>query len=269
MPLLLLAALAQAQDLRAWQGVQEGMLTEAADGDLQRAISWYEGLVEGMAPDDPSAGELYYWLGRARYIQGEVDGARKALKASIERSPEHAEHARALLAQIDALELQVRELPVTHRFDTGTSHWLHSWQHQGRGAIGIDEPEAEDDPAMAWATAVARYEDDRIQVGFAKDVTPRSFKLSLRSRNFPAYVLLGAEDERGYYYRLASFVEVGTDGWVTLEARPEDFQPVATNSGAGDPWPRAVRTLFVFDVTGRYSEDRGPNTIYIDDVEIR
>lgn len=269
MALLLLIGLARTQDLRAWQGVQEGMLTEAADGDLQRAISWYEGLIEGMAPGDPSAGELYYWLGRARYIQGEVDGARKALKASIADDPEGAEQARSLLAQIDALELQIRELPVSHRFDTGTSHWLHSWQHQGRGAIGIAEPEPGDDPALAWTTSVARYEDDRIQVGFAEDVHPASFKLSLRSRSFPAYVLLGAEDERGYYYRLASSVEVGTEGWVELEARVEDFQPVASSAGAGDPWPRRVRTLFVFDVTGRYSEDRGPNTIYIDDVEIR
>ena len=78
--LLALAPAAHAQDLRLWQSVHEGMLKEASEGDLQSAISWYEGLAESVEPGEPSAGELYYWLGRARYIQGEAEGARRALR---------------------------------------------------------------------------------------------------------------------------------------------------------------------------------------------
>jgi len=264
----LLTQPALAQDIRAWQGMQEGMLIEAADGNLQGAVSWYEGLVDGAAQDDPAVSEIYYWLGRARYVQGEAEGARKALKLA-EEDPDNADRARALRAQIDGLDLQVRSLPVTHTFDTGTSHWVHSWQYQGRGAIDIGRPTPEDDPAMAWATAVAELQDDRIQMSFAPGETPRTFTLQLRSRVFPAWVLLGAEDDRGNYYRMSTAVEVSTDGWVTVTARPKDFQPEDAGWGAGDPWPQTVRTLYLFDVTARLSSDRGPNTIYVDDVTVR
>lgn len=130
--LLSLCLPASAQDLRAWQGMQEGMLLESADGNLQGAVSWYEGLIEGAALRDPALGEMHYWLGRAMYVQGEAEGARKALKIAAE-DPVHADRARVLRAQIDGLDLQVRALPVSHTFDTGTSHWVHSWQYQGRG----------------------------------------------------------------------------------------------------------------------------------------
>ena len=266
--LLALSAAVEAQDIRAWQGMQEGMLIEAADGNIQSAVSWYEGLIDGVATDDPAISEVYYWLGRALYVQGEAEGARKALKLA-EEDATYAGRARALRAQIDGLDLQVRALPVTHTFDTGTSHWVHSWQYQGRGAIDIGRPEPDDDLAMAWATAVVELQDDKIQMGFAPGAEPRTITMSLRSRVFPAGVLLGAEDDRGNYYRMAAAVEVPTDGWVTLEVRPEDFQPDKTAGVLGDPWPRAIRTLYLADVTSLLSSDRGPNTIFVDDVTVR
>jgi tetratricopeptide (TPR) repeat protein len=269
-PLAALPAAAHAQDLRLWQSVHEGMLKEASEGDLQSAISWYEGLAESVDPDEPSAGELYYWLGRARYIQGESEGARRALRQAAE-APETTDRARALLGQIDALDLQVRKLPVSHTFDTGTSHWLHAWERQGRGAIDIGTPEPGDDPAMAWATAVADRQDDKIQMGFSPQVTPASFELSFRSRVFPAYVLVAVEDDRGAYYSLPDPVEIPTDGWVTVEAKPEDFRPIESgaSAGAGNAWPRTIRNLILADITAFASSDRGPNTIYVDDVYIR
>ena len=69
-----------AQDIRAWQGMYEGRLMEAADGDTQQAIAWYRGLVEALPEEDPSRGELLYWLARALYSHGEAQEALSLLE---------------------------------------------------------------------------------------------------------------------------------------------------------------------------------------------
>jgi len=269
LPLLFLS-LAPAQDLRAWQGVYEGMLMEAAEGDLQRAVSWYEGLGEGMAAEDPIRPELHYWLGRARYIQGESDGARKARRIAS-GDDQLRPRAAALMGQMDALELQVRALPIEHTFDTGTSHWLHDWRFGERGTIGIGIPDSGEDSAMIWSTTVADEAQDQIQIGFGDAISPQQFELSLRAGAFPAWVVLLVEDTQGFGYYYPEPVEINTRDWVVFETDNQAFLPTDTSAvaGVGRAWPQQVRALILRDVTEFYSSDRGTNTIYVDDVRIQ
>jgi hypothetical protein len=246
------------------------MLMEAAEGDLQHAVSWYEGLSEGMAEDDPIRPELHYWLGRGRYIQGESEGARKALRIAATEDKLRARTA-ALLGQMDALDLQVRSLPIEHTFDTGTSHWLHDWRFGERGTIGIGIPDSGEDSAMIWSTSVADKDQDQISIGFSEQVSPTHFEMSLRAGAFPAWVVLLVKDAQGFGYYSEDYVELDTRDWVVVQLDNRAFLPTEPSAvaGVGSEYPHQVKTLILRDVTEFYSSDRGTNTIYVDDVRIR
>ncbi len=266
--MLALVGLALAQDVRAWQALHEGMLMEAGEGEVQRAVSWYEGLIEGLPEDDNSQPELHYWLARARYALGEAEGARRALRVAAD-DPAFEDRAEALLGQIDSLDLQVRQLPVHHDFETGTSHWLHSWQHAGRGAIATDLSPGEDGHALAWQTVVNDRLDDRILLTFSPEASRvRSIAFDLRSEAFPAHLHPLIEDAEGQLYSLAEPLLVPTDDWLTVELSPNDFRRLE-GSGRGTARPPEVSVLLFADVTAWASSDRGPNTLYLDDVSVR
>jgi len=265
---LLLAGLwttAQAQDLRAWQGMYEGLLKEAAEGDAAGAQEWYWGLLAGLDNSDPTAGELHYWMGRASYLSGDADRARRELRAAQD-DPTAAPHARALLGQIDAQELRIRRLPVTHDFRLGTAHWLHSWQHGDKGTIEARPLPPEGEPAMAWTTTVEDREDDQIVVYFDDpEPAPSLVRMSLRSENFPAYVLPSLHDDRGRSYAPDEPVAIPTDRWVPVEFALTDFPPREGNEPLR---PGDLEALVLRDVTAFYSSDRGANVLYVDEVHI-
>ncbi len=266
MTLLLLAGLsAEAQDLRAWQGMHEGLLKEAAEGDAAGAQDWYAGLLAGLPPSDTSTGELHYWLGRAAYLEGDVETARRELRRAQD-DPTAAPLAAALLGQIDAQELRIRRLPVSHDFRLGTAHWLHSWQHGDKGSIEARPLPPEGEPAMAWSTTVEDREDDQIVVYFDRpQPAPAVVRMSLRSEAFPAYVLPSLYDDRGRRYAPEAPVAVPTDRWVPVEFRVTDFPSTEGQQGLD---PEDLEALVLRDVTAFYSSDRGPNVVYVDEVHI-
>lgn len=262
--LLALLGLAQGQDVRAWQGLHEGMLIESAQGDLAGAIRWYEGLIAGLPEDDPSLGELNFWLGRARYASGDAEGARRALRAAMV-DPGMEEAARALLAQIDSQELRVQRLPLHYEYTTGTGHWLHSWKHGEKGWLSSEAPPDGDNPALAWHTTVNDRETDAIGMWFDESAPrPEVFSMDLRSSPFPASLHLIVEDELGHRWELAE-IRTSTEAWVGIEARLEDFVPLDAGSGA---LPKNVRAVSLWDVTAYTRPDRGPNTIYVDNLRV-
>ncbi len=266
---LLLAALsnpALAQDLRAWQGMYEGLLKEAGDGDAGAAQEWYRGLLAGLPENDPSRGELHYWLGRTSYLGNDVEAARRDLKAAS-KDPTSAPHAQALLGQIDAKELRIRRLPVTHDFRLGTAHWLHSWQHGDKGTIEALPLPPDGEPAMAWRTTVKDREDDQVVCYFDEPRPgPTRIRMSLRSEHFPAYVLPSLHDDRGRRYAPDEPIAVSTDRWVPVELDVSEFLP---REGNQPLQPEDLDALVLQDVTAFFSSDRGANVLYVDEVHIR
>lgn len=263
--MLLWVGLAQAQDVRAWQGLYEGMLIEAAEGDLQGAVSWYEGLIAGLPETDPSLGELHFWLGRAHYAQGDAELARKALRTAMD-DPAVSDRAQALLAQIDSEELRVRRLPMTYQFSSGTGHWLHSWKHGEKGWVASEVPPSSDDAALAWHTTVADRETDAIGLWFDdRAPRPETFEMDLRSSAFPASLRLIVEDDSGQRWEYPE-IRTATGDWIRVEAELADFVPLDAGSGSH---PRSVRALSLWDVTAYTRPDRGENVVYMDNLQIR
>ena len=66
--LLLLAALAQGQDLDDRQTFSDALLDESAYGDVSGAIETYEKLVARLAADDPLRGAV-----RKKHFKNRVD----------------------------------------------------------------------------------------------------------------------------------------------------------------------------------------------------
>lgn len=243
------------------------MLAEAEDGDIQGAVAWYEGLINGLPPNDPSQGELNYWLGRARYAQGDAEGARKALRIALQY-PTVETQARALIGQIDSEELQIHRLPLTMDFDTGSGHFLHSWRHGDKGSVARGLPPGEQDPALAWTTQVEEREDDAVVVWFAPDapaLTQVSFRI--RSQEFPAAMVLLLEDTKGRRFAYPALLITSTTEWVSVDLLAQDFVPV--DAGLEPLDTGDIRSLSFWDRTAFEASSRGQNVHYLDDFALR
>lgn len=273
---MLLLGLLLADDLRAWQGLHEGMLIEAADGDTERAIAWYEGLIAGLPDDDPSLGELNYWLAHARYTEGDAEGARRALRLAME-DPTVATEARALMGQIDAQELRVYRLPVSYDFSGGTGHWLHAWEYGDKGTLAsATPPDAPADPALAWTTMVTEREDDAIRVFFESEIWsdgnlggPEQIGFRIKSGAFEANLALYAEDPEGRRYAADGLIVARTDGWTNVRVLTRELVPLDSPNPKDRLRPGDVASVTLLDVTARQTSNRGPNTLYLDDLSIR
>ena len=272
---MLLLSLLLAEDLRAWQGLHEGMLIEAADGDTVRSISWYEGLIAGLPEDDPSMGELHFWLAHARYAEGDAEGARRALRIAMEDETV-SKQARALLGQIDAQELRVYRLPVSYDFSGGTGHWLHAWEYGDKGSLASASPPDENDPALAWSTVVTEREVDAIRVFFEPEIWsngtpggPEQISFRIRAGAFEANLALYAEDPEGRRYAADGKAVATTDGWTVVRVFTRQLVPLDSPNPGDRLRPSDMASLTLLDVTSRETPDRGPNIIYLDDLSIR
>ena len=258
--LALLVLPIQAQDIRAWQGMYEGRLIEAADGDLEQAIERYQGLLGALAEGDPTRNALQYWLGRALYSQGDLRSARNALEFASE-DPQVGSLSRSLLGRIDEEEQRIHTLPIHDDFLNGTGHWVRSWRHASKGDLSTRNAPG-GDLALAWSTQGVEREDDQILLSFQPETAvPRNFRLSMRSESFPAPVLPVIYDTLGHRFTLNDPIEIPREGWASIELARSDFT-------VGEGVPKGVATLILQDVTAYYSTDRGPNTLFLGDVVV-
>jgi len=248
---------------------------EAADGDTQRSIAWYEGLIAGLSENDPTLGELHYWLARARYAEGDAEGARRALRIALE-DPTVTAQARALLGQIDAQELRIYRLPVSYDFSGGTGHWLHAWEYGDKGVVTSSMPFGSDDPALTWSTQVTEREDDAIRVFFEPEIWsagrpggPVEISFRIRAEAFEAHLALYAEDEGGRRYAANGLVVAQTKEWTSVRVLTRELVPIDSPNPADRLLPEEVRSFTLLDITSRQTPSRGPNTVYLDDLAIR
>lgn len=266
----LLASTLMGQDVRAWQGLHEGLLMESADGDLDEAIAWYEGWIAGLPPEDPTQAELHYWLGRAYYAKGEYESARKALLSAM-GDPTIRLQAQVLMGQIDAQELQVRKLPIAYDFTTGTGHFLHSWLYPDKGSIRSELPPESDNPALAWRTKVLEREDDAIEIWFDPDLEgPEHIEFRVHAKNFRGLLVLAADDDKGRRYIYPEPIVAPIDEWVLITADLSSFVLQDTGGLAeGHMSPGSVVSISLWDRTSFGATSRGENVIYLDDLELR
>mgnify|MGYP006078770455 CR=1 FL=1 len=248
-----------AQDVLAWQGLNEGMLLEAYDQNTEHAIDWYRGLLTALPDDDPTHDELSYWLGRAYFDANEPEAAIETL--AVLSSPK----AVALTQRIEAHLQRVTVLPIHNSFLNDLGGWRHSWQHGLDGSISLGAPE-DGDPALEWSTIVSDQQEDSIQIFFHPDTaTPVKFRFSMRSTSFPSYILPTAHDSTGYRFSVLEPILVPKGEWTAIEVDVGDLIPA-------DGGPRApiggISGFELRDVTAFHGTDRGDNTLYLGDVVI-
>ena len=257
---------AHAQDLRAWQGMHDGMLIELIDGEFSQAMDWYGGLLKALPETDPSRAELAYWQARALYASGDSSGASSILKNTKKAQP-LSQRAAVFLARLQATEKRITQLPIHHSFRSNTENWVHGWRNPDKGSLGLGQPNSGGDRTLAWTTRVEEGEDDAIGVFFdASAAHPRLLRLSIRSDDLSALVLPSIEDWEGNRYTLDRPISLHRKDWVALDLRLQDFRPV--KPGTTPRHPKNVRSFQIRDVTAFFSSDRGPNTLFLGDVVI-
>jgi hypothetical protein len=264
--MLFSAPLAHAQDMRAWQGMHDGMLIELIDGEFSQAMDWYGGLFSALPPTDPSRADLAYWQARALYASGDAEKAKSSL-LEAKNTQSLSQRAAVFLARLQATEKRILRLPIHHSFRSDTENWVHGWRNPGKGSLGLATPESGGDRTLAWTTQVEEGEDDAIGVFFdAEAGKPRLLRLSIRSDDLSALVLPSIEDWQGNRYTLDRPISLHRKDWVALDLRLQDFRPVNPNNAP--PRPNNVRSFQIRDVTAFFSSDRGPNTLFLGDVVI-
>ena len=82
------------------------------------AIAIYEALIGQIPQGDEQRGEILYWLGRARWSAGDLEGARRSLESASRYRSARA-RVRILLGRMDAEKKAVERLP--YRSSSGSA----------------------------------------------------------------------------------------------------------------------------------------------------
>ncbi len=273
---LLLAGPAHAQsrpDDTARDIIADGLYLESGMGDFRAAAARYRELTLRDDVPEHVLAEAWFRLGRAEERLGNVGPAELAYKHILEEMSvsRWAEDARSRLQSIEEDRKRVRVLPVQFEFTEDTGGLFHARTHSHKGTLGHEVLVDDEGPhgVAVWRTYVAAREDDLTQVGFAAGVTVKGeLTLLLRAVNFPAHFVFFLVNDEGRRYGTATQVVRPEDGWKRLSFSADDFRDRA--SGSEDPYaPEPITNLWIQDVTGYASTDRGENIIWIDELGLR
>lgn len=264
--LALLAVLAFAQDDRASRdALQDTLLVEAADHAVVQATRNYEVLVKNLGADDPVRSEALYWLGRARYEQGEVGGARDALRECV-RTGGMRSSCLELLGRIELEQGAIREIPAEWTFDRTTHGFLHPWRYADKGAIRL-APGQQGDPGLAWRTTVDARGDDQLWVGFdSPDPAPRGVRFLLWSDRIESWIRLHASDIHGRRYSTPQSFRVPAGEMIVVDVHMDELEPEDPATPPLDP--AELYRLTLQDVTAYHGAARGDNELFLDDFQV-
>ena len=65
-----------------WSSTYDARLSQAMGAKPSDAIAIYEALIGQIPQGDEQRGEILYWLGRARWSAGDLEGARRSLESA-------------------------------------------------------------------------------------------------------------------------------------------------------------------------------------------
>ncbi len=268
--LLLLALRAGATEAgpEVWNGILDARLMESLERDPGTAMNAYDALLQDLSDDDPLAGELLFWMGRAAFEAGDVDRSLELLRRSVRSSRPHPDAA-MLLARIRMEARRVAALPYQQDFSEGTGGWVRGWVRREAEELTTVDLDGAGGRALAWRTDVREGETDFIVLAFG-DLPrgPVRLKMLIRAGVFPAHIRILAEDEEGRRWT-APVVVADTRDWLAVDLPFNTFVPAEAPAARRRFDPRTIRRLIVRDVSAFHETQRGPNTIYVDDVEIR
>lgn len=244
------ASPALAQDPAAWQAVHEALLVDALGGDRLSAASRYEQLVRIELPaGDPSLSLALFWLGHARWVVGDLAGAREALDRCIRTGLDRA-RCLDLRSRIDLEAEAIHDLPVVWSFADADDHGVfHPRTFWDQGAVRLSEA-ADGEDVLAWSTRIDPLRPDELVVGF-RDPTPRprEIRWTLRSLEVEATLEIVLFDLEGHAYVVPpgrTRLPVRETVQVVLDL--SDARP--TNTDAPPLDPARLHRMVVRDLTG-------------------
>ena len=249
----------------AWASLYDGRLSQSADHDAAAAIAIYETLLTHTPESDSMRGELLYWLGRARMSAGDRLGARETLASSAGYLSSRAQ-ARPLLGRLIALDLRIQQLPYFQRFGLDTGPWVRGWNRGTEADLTWEKGPG--GRVAAWRVEVVEGEDDFLTLALEVPGRVQRIRLRVWADQFPAHLRILLSDKFGRHWT-APVVAVPIGQWQQLDLPLNIFVPAAAPAASGRPNGNHLRWLELRDVTAFYSEDRGENRVFIDDLEVR
>ncbi|MCO4771700.1 MAG: hypothetical protein KDA24_16830 [Deltaproteobacteria bacterium] len=252
--------------------IADGLYLESGMGDLAGAAARYESL---LARDDVPThlrAEALLRLGLARERLADVAAAEAAYAQLLEELPSSrwSEDARSRLQSIEEDRKRVRSLPVEFTFTDGTDGLFHARTRAHKGSLNHEVLEDEDGrhEVASWRTYVVAREDDLAQVGFEKGLMVQGrLSLTIRAVGFPAHLIFFLVDADGRRFATTTHVVRPEEGWRALTFSPGDFRD--RSSGSEDGYrSEALTNLWIQDVTGYSSTDRGENILWIDSLTL-
>ncbi len=252
----------------AWSELHGALLSESADGEIGQAAAEYQRIVRNAAAGDPLRTEALYWLGRARYSEGDVKGARDALREGV-RTGVNRGRCLDLLDQIELDQNGIRKTPLEWNFDDPSHAFLHPWFYRDKGSIRITTA-PRSGPALAWETDVDKRTDDQLWLSFREPTpTARGVRFIAWSDSFEAHLRILALDDGGRQYRVPgnkTAMRVATGKPLQIDVRLD--QMVSDDAEAMPLQPQHLARIIIQDATTFYSRATGPNRIVIDDFEV-
>jgi len=262
----LLAAPLYASDARAagpevWAALQDARLAESADRDPGAAIAIYETVLHHLDDGDSLRGELLIQLARARFDDGDIEGARAALvEASTE--PVVSARARAWRVQVDAYQRRVQHVPMSENFHSGTGPFVLGWSAAPQAAIGGG------DLGLVWHTVVRDGRDDYVLAAVdAQAGSIHRLGLGLQADDIDAQVRVIVEDDGGRRWT-APVIDLAVGQPVNVDLAVADLLPAQPGSPSAVD-PAGIRVVMLQDVTAFHSAARGQNQIRVQHFSLR
>lgn len=259
-------SLALGSDRGSWDLLDDALLVESIDGDLAAAARVYEQLVRNHPIEDPSRGEAFLALGRARWQLDQSDRAREALLEGI-RTGACLARCQDLLGRIALEEQSITSVPIRWTFDDANHGVFHPWPLDARGTIRLAQVDGE--TVLAWRTLIDARDGDQLVVGLRHpDPPPRLLRLRVRSEDTDAWLQVVVVDDLGRAYTSpqgAFWAPVGR--WAQLELDLGSVDAVDATASALDP--ARISRIQIRDVSAIEGAPSGPNTLLVDDVEVR
>ena len=249
---------------RSWESRYDARLAQALDGTPAAAAIYCQDVLDDLGATDPLLGRAWYLLGQARAEEGDAQGAADAWEHAANAAvPSPAAHA--ILARFDELGKPIESVPRQCNFDEADDEdlcGLHRvWNRRGEGAPEL-VPNG-DGRMLAWTTIVRADDADTLEAAFRKPEAVRSVSFRVRASDIVSDVRVALDDGAGGRVQSNYFL-VRTDEWTEVDLPVASFR--AAEEGG---WLGRARLFRIEDLTGKLSEDRGANTLWIDDLELR
>ena len=263
---LSLTSIAAADAVDSWSQIHDGLLQEAAYGQLEEAGKVYERLVRNLPADDPVRAQALVHLGQVRYTLDDITGATDAFRECIRTGPER-QRCSIAMNDLELEQISITKTPLHWTFDDTTHGFIHPWSHSNTSTIQIAK-EDQQQSMLAWTKRLSPQDEDELLLGFSLSTSPSTLRVRAKAEHVDAYLRFLFLDRYGRWYTLPTdrAQQVSTTSFSTISVKLRTLLPM----DATHPPLKLedLSRLFIRDVTAQYSPQSIENVIFLDDFQL-